>query len=64
METIQTQIEDMNEQYIEDHLSELEEHFVLNTDEGRQSLDDDIEDNFNNWLEETSFIELRNILNK
>jgi len=61
---IKTQIEDMNEQYIEDHLLELEEHFVANTDEGRMSLDDDIEDNFNNWLEETSFIELRNILNK
>ena len=64
MKTIQTQIENMNEQYIEDHLSELEEHFVANTDEGRMSLDDDIEDNFNNWLEETSFIEKRNILNK
>ena len=61
---IKTQIEDMNEQYIEDNLSELEEHFVLNTDEGRQSLDDDIEDNFELWLDNTPFIELRNILNK
>ena len=64
MKTIQTQIENMNEQYIEDHLSELMTYWAINTDEGRQSLDDDMEDNFELWLENTSFIEKRNILNK
>ena len=62
MNTLKLEIENINEQYVEDNLSLLEAHFVANVEEGQRSLDDDIEQNFHNWLEQTNYVEIRNII--
>lgn len=48
---------------IEKNLNLLEKYFVEHVDEGRASLDDDLEESLNRWLEITPYQELRAIIN-
>ena len=57
-------IKETNDQWIEDNLSALQDHFIgLNEYGGIPIVKDNCEDLFENWLEATDYSELQKIIN-